>query len=46
MKKFINMDFDGSRWWIDYEEGGSYFRDYFNTEAEAYVFYDSIIGNS
>jgi hypothetical protein len=46
MKKFINMDFNGSQWWVDYEENGSYYRNYYNTFEEANAFYDSIIVNN
>ncbi len=46
MIKFINMDFNGSQWWIDYEENGVYNRNYYNTLEEANVFYNSIIANN
>jgi hypothetical protein len=46
MKKFINMDFDGTQWWVEYEENGSYFKDYFSTEQDAQLFYNSIITNN
>ena len=45
MIRFINMDFNGSQWWLEYEENGASFINYYNTEAEAYVFYHSIIMN-
>jgi hypothetical protein len=43
MKKFINMDFNGSQWWVEYNEDGSDIKQYFNTEEEAIYFYKSII---
>ncbi len=46
MIQFINMDFNGTQWWIEYEEDGTYHTLYFNTEAEAQTFYASIVNNS
>lgn len=43
MIKFINMDFDGSQWWVDYIEDGVVKRDYFVNENLAQQFYESII---
>lgn len=43
MIKFINMDFDGNQWWIDYEENNELKRNYYNTFEEAEVFYLSVI---
>jgi hypothetical protein len=43
MKKFINMDFNGSQWWVEYNEDGNDFKQYFDTEEEAIYFYKSII---
>jgi len=43
MKKFINMDFDGSQWWVEYIEDNQYKKDYFSAEADAIIFYKSII---
>jgi hypothetical protein len=37
------MDFDGSQWWIDYEENNEFKRNYYNTFEEANDFYLSII---
>jgi len=45
MKKFINMSFNGSKWWVEYEEGGTYHINYYDTEADANNFYLSIIVN-
>jgi hypothetical protein len=42
MKKFINMDFNGSQWWVEYNEDGSCIKQYFDTEEEAIYFYKSI----
>lgn len=41
MTIFINMDFDGNQWWVDYNDGEDK-RNYYNTESEAYEFYYSI----
>ena len=46
MIHFINMDFNGSQWWVEYEENGAYQISYFATEAEAQAFYLSIVNNS
>jgi len=35
---FVNMDFDGVQWWIDYYDN-EYLRNYYNTKEEAYQFY-------
>lgn len=43
MKKFINMDFNGTQWWVEYEESGGYIIEYFGTKEEAVEFYNSII---
>lgn len=43
MIKFINMDFDGSQWWIEYIEDGVIKKMFFNTENLANDFYQSII---
>lgn len=43
MMKFINMDFDGTQWWVDYDEDGEYKRNYYNDEESAQVFYVSLI---
>jgi len=43
MKKFVNMDFNGTRWWVEYEENGKYVVEYFDTEEKARTFYNSII---
>jgi hypothetical protein len=45
MKKFINMDFNGSQWWVDYEENGVIFRNHYDSEIDAQTFYLSIIWN-
>jgi hypothetical protein len=43
MIKFINMDFNGSQWWVDYEENSEIKRNYYNTFEEAEAFYLLII---
>lgn len=43
MMKFINMDFDGTQWWVDYDEDGEYKRNYYNDEESAQAFYVSLI---
>lgn len=43
MIKFINMDYDGTQWWVDYIEDGVVKRDYFANEILAQQFYESII---
>lgn len=40
---FINMDFDGTRWWVEYVEDGVIKKDYFDNESLANDFYLSII---
>jgi hypothetical protein len=45
MKKFVNMDFDGSNWWVEYSENGEYYKNYYGKEEDAYNFYISIIYN-
>ena len=41
MKKFINMDFDGTEWWVEYNENGIDKKDLFDTESEAIIFYET-----
>ena len=41
MKKFINMDFDGTKWWVEYNEDGIDKKDLFDTESEAMIFYET-----
>ena len=41
MKKFINMDFNGTQWWVEYTENGIDKIDYFNTAADATSFYNT-----
>jgi hypothetical protein len=43
MKRFINMDYDGSQWWVEYIENGTSTKQYFDNEEEAIFFYKSII---
>jgi len=43
MKTFINMDFNGSQWWVEYNEDGSDIKEYFDTEEDATSFYYLII---
>jgi hypothetical protein len=43
MKKFINMDFNGSQWWVEYNEDGNDIKQYFDNKEEAISFYKSII---
>ena len=51
MVKFVNMDYDPNtnKWWIDaldnYPSSGIMTRTWYNTEAEADVYYNSIINN-
>lgn len=40
---FINMDFDGTQWWIEYVEDGVIKKEYFASESLANDFYLSII---
>lgn len=42
MITFINMDFDGTRWWVDYNNGSDQ-RNYYDTKDEAVAFYNSIV---
>jgi len=37
-RHFINMDFDGTKWWVDYHDEEDK-RDYFDTKEEALTFY-------
>jgi hypothetical protein len=37
-RRFINMDFDGTKWWVDYHDEEDK-RDYFDTKEEALAFY-------
>lgn len=39
MKRFINMDFNGTQWWIEYNEDDVDKKEYFNTESDAISFY-------
>lgn len=41
MRKFINMDFDGTQWWVEYVEDGIDKKIYFTTEIDAITFYKS-----
>lgn len=41
MKKFINMHFNGTQWWVEYTDNGTYKIDYFNTEEAAQSFYNT-----
>jgi hypothetical protein len=43
MIQFINMDFNGTQWWVEYLEDNIIKKDFFNTEIEANNFYLSII---
>lgn len=43
MIKFINMDFDGSQWWVEYIENGEIKKNYYQNESQAVQFYNSII---
>lgn len=45
MRKFINMDFNGTQWWVEYKEGDIYKKDYFDEEADAIAFYKFIYNN-
>jgi len=51
MTKFVNMDYDPNtnKWWIDalddYPSSGIMTRTWYDTEAEADVYYNSIINN-
>lgn len=39
MKQFINMDFNGSQWWVEYIENEVVKKEFFNTESQAQSFY-------
>jgi hypothetical protein len=39
MRRFINMDFNGTQWWVEYNEDGIDKKEYFNTKSEATSFY-------
>jgi len=39
MRTFINMDFNGTQWWVEYNEDGVDKKEYFNTEPDAIIFY-------
>ena len=43
MIKFINMDFNGTQWWVEYLENSEYKKNYYNTSEEAQSFYLTII---
>jgi hypothetical protein len=43
MIQFINMDFNGTQWWVEYIENGVTKKDFFNSEIEANNFYLSIV---
>ena len=43
MIQFINMDFNGTQWWVEYIEDGVTKKDFFNSEIDANEFYQSII---
>lgn len=43
MKEFVNMDFNGTQWWVEYKENEEYFINYFDTEDQAKNFYHSIV---
>jgi len=43
MIQFINMDFDGNQWWVEYLEGSIIKKQYFNSQLSANEFYLSII---
>lgn len=43
MIKFINMDYNGNQWWVEYRENGEDKVNYYNTFEEANSFYLSII---
>jgi hypothetical protein len=43
MIQFINMDFNGTQWWVEYLEDNIIKKEFFNTEIEANNFYLSII---
>ena len=43
MMKFINMDFNGSQWWVEYLENDVYKINYYDDEESAQAFYVSLI---
>lgn len=43
MIQFINMDFNGTQWWVEYIEDGIIKKSFFNTESLANDFYISIV---
>ena len=43
MKKFINMDYNGSQWWVEYIENNIFNKEYFDNEEDAILFYKSIV---
>ena len=43
MKKFINMDYNGSQWWVEYIENNNFNKEYFDNEEDAILFYKSIV---
>jgi len=43
MKRFINMDYNGSQWWVEYIENDIVGKQYFDNEEDAILFYKSII---
>jgi hypothetical protein len=43
MIQFINMDFNGTQWWVEYIEDGVTKKEFFNSENEANNFYLSIL---
>ena len=43
MIKFINMDFNGSQWWVEYLENNEYKKNYYDDEESAKIFYVSLI---
>jgi hypothetical protein len=43
MTQFINMDFNGTQWWVEYIEDGVVKKEFFETETLANNFYLSII---
>jgi len=43
MIQFINMDFNGTQWWIEYVENGETKKNFYNTQEEANNFYLSLL---
>jgi len=43
MIQFINMDFNGTQWWVEYIENGETKKQFFESEVLANNFYFSII---